>query len=528
MASLVVTITGSNSTIDTVSTGGPDVLNLANIIGNLLSSISGAGGLQVSAGSPQGIIPPPSPFTGQETLRELVLSGPEAINVTIPAGYQYVANIGAMPSTVTGNDVVVVSGQIGSSFTVAGQSTVAATGGNNTINASGNYVLSTGAGNNTISVTGSGTVATGVGQSTITVGAGANPAARNFVASEGTNDLIVSTSGLATINASGTGAGVLGGTGTITATLSGNAATLSAAQSDGLVTASGSNAVVFGGNVPGSGTLYLASTGNNNTIATYQSNATINSSGDNAAIFGGSGTSDITIAGTSSTLVGGSGNLNVSASSNTLVFGGTGSLAFVGGAGTSTIVGNTGATEQATVGSGGLVFAAENNNRSTIAGGPGGATMFGGAGSIVDYGGSLAGGLFVATSGNETLDAAGSSTANFFSGGSSATSNVLMVGGSGADTLLAGPGADTMAGGLGSNVFAFFATVTRGEQSYITDFTSDDSIYLIGYSSTQSAASLLTNATTANGVTVTLSDSTKITFTNLSSTTALDGRILYG
>ncbi len=102
-----------------------------------------------------------------------------------------------------------------------------------------------------------------------------------------------------------------------------------------------------------------------------------------------------------------------------------------------------------------------------------------------------------------------------------------MVGGSGADTFLAGAGADTMVGGAGSNVFAFFAAATNGNQNYITDFNANDSLYLIGYATTQSAAALLTNATTTNGVTLTLSDSTKVTFTNLSSTTALNGHILY-
>jgi Ca2+-binding RTX toxin-like protein len=104
-----------------------------------------------------------------------------------------------------------------------------------------------------------------------------------------------------------------------------------------------------------------------------------------------------------------------------------------------------------------------------------------------------------------------------------------MVGGSGADTLLAGAGADTMAGGAGSNIFAFFQGATSGHHDFITDFNANDSVYIIGYDSTQSASSLEKNATVGpGGVTLTLSDSTQITFSNLSSTNPLDGHILYG
>ncbi len=379
MVSSVVTITGSTSA-DPVSSG-PDALNLANIIGNLLSNIQGSSELQVTPATIGGALTTAPLLTDGQTTNELEITGNDPVNATIPAGYTYVAAVGSVPATLTGSNIAIVSGTVGSSFHVSGQSTVAATGGNNTISASGNYVISTGQGNNIVVANGTGTVATGVGQSTINVGAGTIAGARNVVVSQGNDDLVVSASGLTTIMASGTGVGILGDTGTVQAALTGGNATLSAGQSDAFATTSGSNAVVFGGNVTGSGTLSLTNTGGNNTVATYQSDATVNSSGNNAAIFGGSGTTSITVSGTSSTLVGGSGNQTVSASSNALVYGGTGALTFVGGDGTATVVGNTGATEQITVGAGGVAFAAENNNQSTITSGTGGATMFGGSGS---------------------------------------------------------------------------------------------------------------------------------------------------
>jgi hypothetical protein len=58
----------------------------------------------------------------------------------------------------------------------------------------------------------------------------------------------------------------------------------------------------------------------------------------------------------------------------------------------------------------------------------------------------------------------------------------------------------------------------------ITDFSANDSRYLIGYDSTQSASALQINATVgANGVTLKLSDNTETTFSNLSNAAQLNG-----
>lgn len=211
-------------------------------------------------------------------------------------------------------------------------------------------------------------------------------------------------------------------------------------------------------------------------------------------------------------------------------------MQFVGGAGTSTLVGGTGGTEQVTIGAGGIAFGAGTNNHSTITSGIGQATIFGGSGSVVNFvGNQLGGAIFVAGSGNETLNAAGSSTNNTFNSNSIASASQTFIGGTGNDTMIAGAGAATLTGGAGADAFAFFNQATQGKADVITDFdATKDSVYIIGYDSTKSASFLQNNATgpaiagTGLGVTLTLSDSTTITFSNLSSASQLNGKILYG
>jgi Ca2+-binding RTX toxin-like protein len=181
------------------------------------------------------------------------------------------------------------------------------------------------------------------------------------------------------------------------------------------------------------------------------------------------------------------------------------------------------------VGAGGVLFAAGSDNAVTLTGGPGTSTVFGATGSVIEFSSHQAGGIFVAGAGNETLNAAGSSASVTLSGGASNGSAILMIGGSGDDDLYAGIGSDTMTGGGGTDHFAFFDAATNGGHNYITDFTANDYVYVIGYDPVGSA-SALQNAASGGGsspVTLTLSDSTQVTFTNLTDRSALDGHILY-
>ena len=137
--------------------------------------------------------------------------------------------------------------------------------------------------------------------------------------------------------------------------------------------------------------------------------------------------------------------------------------------------------------------------------------------------------MFAAGGGNETLIASGSSS-NFIAAGTDSSGTNTLVGGSGNDTFSAGAGTDTMTSGSGDNAFAFFAQSTDGKADVVTNWTTNDSLLLIGYSPAGSASSVVQNATdTSGGLTMTLSDNTTITFSNLTTSTEseLNGHILY-
>ena len=96
-----------------------------------------------------------------------------------------------------------------------------------------------------------------------------------------------------------------------------------------------------------------------------------------------------------------------------------------------------------------------------------------------------------------------------------------MIGGTGADTMLAGPGSDTMTGGANAS-FAFFNGGTGGSD-LITNFTATNSLFLVNYNSAQS-----TFGHTAGGaLTLTLSNSTQISSSNLTNSSQLNGHMLY-
>ena len=472
----VVTVPGSGAPGTqppiTLSSSAGENSDLAQAIAALLATLPGGTNLTTTAGAVSG-----APTTPEGATQILQLTSSASIDVQT-AGYEYVYDTGGQATTVTGSNVTILSGDGGGLFNIS-DSTVAGTTGNNTVVGTNGYLIQTGDGNSVVFANGSGVVSTA--GSNIVV---SNPTAGgNVIYSSGT-DLIVAASGATTINASGDGSGILGGaSGSITADVTANAVTISSAGTDLAATVSGNNAVIFGG----SGTTTLDLTGSNGTLAAAD------------------------------TLAGGSGAETVDASggsSRSYYFGGTGPLSFVGGAGMATIVGAPTGTEAVTVGSGGLVFSAyltDNASTITAGSGSGGSTIFGGADSDVTYNtSSTAAGaaLFNAGAGNETLDAGGSSTNNNF---------------------FAGTGSETITGGSGDNWFVFNATLTGGAADIITDYHAGDKLALVGYDTTQSAASVLGNATVSGaGVTLALSDNTKITFTDLSSTDLLKNSILYG
>jgi hypothetical protein len=85
-----------------------------------------------------------------------------------------------------------------------------------------------------------------------------------------------------------------------------------------------------------------------------------------------------------------------------------------------------------------------------------------------------------------------------------------------------------MTGGAGSDAFVFFKQASGGAKDVIGNFTASDSVYIEGYGAGSAAA--LQNAATvgSGGVTLSLSDGTTVTFSNLTSASQLNGKIQYG
>src|SRR5690348_1632487 len=124
-----ITVPGGSTDV-TVSAGEGDALNLAAQIGAILKDIqTTSGSLDVVTTS--GSAPYPSaPTTGGAT--QLVLTSPTVAGV-IPSGYDYVVVSGSSgtPATVVASNTQVIGNDDGGTFIVSGNSTVAATGGEN-------------------------------------------------------------------------------------------------------------------------------------------------------------------------------------------------------------------------------------------------------------------------------------------------------------------------------------------------------------------------------------------------------------
>jgi hypothetical protein len=407
----------------------------------------------------------------------------------------------------------------------------------------------------------------------------------------GTGDTIAAFSATAvTVNATGTDAKIFGGSGSMTATLTGGGAqgnntllggsgstavtvdgafnyvyggsgSLAADETGGndfvaaygastatvTIAASASNATVIGGSNPmsvtssgkdgvimgGSGSFWVNDLGTSDSIGSFAAsptNVTLGGSAD--LLFGSSGTTDVSVSGANDTIVASTGPLTVNASTAVALFGNTGPLTFVGGAGASSIVGASGGSSAVTVGSGGVTFWTGGNDTTSIMGGSGQTTLLGAANSSMFFSGSGAGLNFAAGDGNETLNASQSLTNNIYGGGLDSTGGTTIIGGLGNDTMIAGAGADSLVGGPGDDRFVFFDQATSinssGAHDYIQDWTPADGLFLIGYSPSESAASLLANATVANNsLTITLSDNTEITFNNVTDKSEFNGKILY-
>ena len=117
-----------------------------------------------------------------------------------------------------------------------------------------------------------------------------------------------------------------------------------------------------------------------------------------------------------------------------------------------------------------------------------------------------------AGAGNETLQGGYSGGNSTLYGGSGPD---VLAGGAGSDVIAAGSGADTIYTGLGQDSVWFYAPTAKAVTDTITDFDpNNDTLILQGY-----GAPTVTSAAGAP-LTITLSDSSTITFMNLTTSQA--------
>ena len=126
-------------------------------------------------------------------------------------------------------------------------------------------------------------------------------------------------------------------------------------------------------------------------------------------------------------------------------------------------------------------------------------------------------GLFAGI-GNETLSAAMATGNDSLVAGSGKDQ---LIGGSGNDTFYGGTGASTMMGGSGDNIFAFVKSLNGGTD-LVVNFTSADKISLVDFGKHAVEQALASQTFAPEGVTITLSDNTRVTFAGISELTKHD------
>jgi Ca2+-binding RTX toxin-like protein len=450
-----------------------------------------------------------APVNGQ-TNEAVVIDPVEGATYTVPTGYQALFLGGTADATLSDASV--------------GDALLVANSGNDELIADApDDTLAAGSGSDSL-VGGSfdSTAIGGSGPATVFAGSGVM---RVF---EGSGPIVFGGNGNA-------GSTILGGSGPgtspLTANLTGQNQTVSVGGSASTVTAAGSGDVVIGG----SSTLNVTVTGTADTIQAGSGSSTVVSGGSGTLINGGSGPLVVMESGTGNTITGGSGATTVTASTATFVAGGSGGLTFVGGLGTATVVGG-GGVDTVTPGAGGLIFNVGTSNNATVNSGSGTVSIFGAPGTTVNLVGTIGGSAgqpdyAVAGEGSETLNASGSAASDWLSVNTTVTSSATtMIAGSGNDTLIAGlaAGSTTMTGGSGSDAFVFFKQAVGGAHDVINDFTASDSVFIEGYGPGSASALQNASSVSANGLTLTLSDGTTVTFSNLTGQHALDGHVQYG
>ena len=518
-----------NSGNDTIGAGGAS--NVSIVGGNGANTIfGGAGQIAIVAGSGNNLLSIPHSATAAITLGNgndtVFADGSGTINGgTGHNVYDLESVAGAYTIESQGADSIYASGSL-TTASVSGSGALLEGGAAGTVNATLTGAADTVVGGgDTVNITASG------GTGLFYGGSGSLS-----VTDQGSADTIVGTSGAMTVSAATVSPLIYAGSGSLVAL--GRAGTLTVVGGSNTASvAAGSGGVLFAGGsgtatVSGAATLfgsaggmidYVGSVGGA-LFAAGSGSETINASGASTRnlMYGSSdsSTSQVFVGGTGTdTIVAGAGATTVQANGADFVDGGGGTLRFIGGSQSSTVPGGAGAGS-ISAGSGGTTFV-QGGGAATL---DGAMTAFGASGGVITYVGSVGGVTYNAGAGAETINASLSGANNVMWASGSSSSSDLLVGGSGNDTLIAGPGTDTLTGGAGNNRFVFLDG-RGGGTAQVTDFTTQDTVELLGYG-TAAAATALNNAVSSGGnTTLTLSDNTQITFLGVSSASVLQGHV---
>lgn len=498
-----VTVSSGNFVSIAAAAAGSDALALQTSIAAAINSSGTLAAANYHTSTLTGGGAAPAPPVGA-TFSDAYINDAGGQSYTVSSSYEAVLyNPTAADTVYLSPNQSVLGGTVGGTFVGTGADTLALGGGNNLFVSTvpglfenPDFVVA-GSGNDTLFDSNGGTLDGGAGNNILR--ATGDTVGTSFISS-GT-DLIIGGGGTDYASVSGANSTLFGGTGNMNVTVSGAGDTIAGMGAAVLnVSLAGSHDVALGGTAGGAFT--VVDNGTSDTVnAQGAANAVATIGGSNGWFYGGSGAATVTAASTSAVVVGG-----------------TGSLAFIGNGSGATVVGALGGNTSVAGSSGGLQVSGRTGN-TTISGGTGAVTLFGGSGSNVTFTDTAHQGLlYLAGTGNETLDASGSNGNDSLFGGTQPGANLLMKAGSGNDTITAGPGNDTLVAGSGKDLFVFFNGAAGG-QDFINGLTSNDTVALAGYSLSSLTSSLQNAQVTGQGVKITLSDNTSITFSGLSSLT---------
>jgi len=276
----------------------------------------------------------------------------------------------------------------------------------------------------------------------------------------------------------------------------------------------GGDLVIIPGSDNGNWGIYTGG-GNDTVLAVGGGNDTIGAGRGHNDIQLGSGHDLVLSTGRDNiTTGGGHDTIDATGAVSDLVKGGTGHVLFLGGAGGVTLFGGAG-SDTFEGGSGhALVYGGQGGHNSLL-GGTGEATLFGGGAGDHLYAQGAKGQALFAGIGNETLSAETATGHDTLVAGSG---NDLLIGGSGHDTFYGGTGASTMLGGSGHDIFAFVKSLNGGTD-LVMNFTSADKIDLQGFGKHAVQDALNSQTFAPAGVTITLSDNTRVTFAGIAELT---------